>query len=325
MKDEILEIISKPDQPCEGSINLVEKLIEEYPYFQPSYFLALRHYKKYNFLKYSQVLSQYVLYVYDRSLLQDFINNNVSLNAPDSSKTETNSIEPTLSDLSNKSEDFQTPVASARKDMDTLRETIAEALDQTSNIEVTDNFEKKILPDVNFELDDSIEIIKPSPDDEDFIVRSTNKISNDENILILDESETVQQEIFDNKNINPHNEVDQLDNNDKDEDNSEEKANNSTKASNQFDLIDKFLEELPHIKPKPLEKTATVHNDISEASIEAHDDFMTETFAKILIKQGNFEKAIEIYKKLILKFPEKNTYFVSQIKEIEKLINNNKI
>ena len=49
------------------------------------------------------------------------------------------------------------------------------------------------------------------------------------------------------------------------------------------------------------------------------DYFMTETLAKLYLKQKNYEKAIQSYKILILKFPEKNSYFADQIKKIKSL------
>ena len=54
------------------------------------------------------------------------------------------------------------------------------------------------------------------------------------------------------------------------------------------------------------------------------DEFLTETLAKIYIKQGRYAKAIEIIRKLSLKNPKKNRYFADQIRFLEKLIINNK-
>lgn len=54
------------------------------------------------------------------------------------------------------------------------------------------------------------------------------------------------------------------------------------------------------------------------------DEFFTETLAKIYIKQHRYEKALEIIKKISLKYPKKNAYFADQIRFLEKLIINAK-
>jgi len=57
---------------------------------------------------------------------------------------------------------------------------------------------------------------------------------------------------------------------------------------------------------------------------EMDDSFFTETLAKIYIRQQRYEKALEIIRKLNLKYPKKNAYFADQIRFLEKLIINNK-
>ena len=54
------------------------------------------------------------------------------------------------------------------------------------------------------------------------------------------------------------------------------------------------------------------------------EDYFTETLAKIYIKQGRYTKAMEIIRRLSLKYPKKNRYFADQIRFLEKLIINNK-
>ena len=64
----------------------------------------------------------------------------------------------------------------------------------------------------------------------------------------------------------------------------------------------------------------------SSVSVETEEDesYFTETLAKIYIKQQRYDKALEIIKKLNLKYPKKNIYFADQIRFLEKLIINAK-
>jgi len=50
---------------------------------------------------------------------------------------------------------------------------------------------------------------------------------------------------------------------------------------------------------------------------------ITETFADILTRQGNFRKAVKILKELKLNEPHKTEYFEGKIREIEQLIKSN--
>ena len=48
------------------------------------------------------------------------------------------------------------------------------------------------------------------------------------------------------------------------------------------------------------------------------EDFCTETLAGIYLEQGYKEEALDIYSKLILRYPEKSVYFAALIDEINK-------
>ena len=82
------------------------------------------------------------------------------------------------------------------------------------------------------------------------------------------------------------------------------------------ELIDKFILENPSIsRPK-----AEFYNPISVAqnSIIDQENIVSETLAKIYEKQGYLEKAMSIYEKLGLKYPEKSRYFAAQIERLRE-------
>ena len=60
-------------------------------------------------------------------------------------------------------------------------------------------------------------------------------------------------------------------------------------------------------------------NDAAKESLIENYELVTPTLAKVYLEQGHYEKAISAYKKLILKYPEKNSFFANQIKLIRKL------
>ncbi|MBO5578956.1 MAG: tetratricopeptide repeat protein [Prevotella sp.] len=102
--------------------------------------------------------------------------------------------------------------------------------------------------------------------------------------------------------------------------------NENTPQMQGQDLIDHFLqEEQGRIL---LNELKDEEENVEAPAIEeepAEEEYFTETLARIYIKQGRFQKALDIIQRLSNNFPEKNAYFADQIRFLEKLIiNNNK-
>ncbi|MFM9839997.1 MAG: hypothetical protein ACKVOQ_17155 [Cyclobacteriaceae bacterium] len=88
------------------------------------------------------------------------------------------------------------------------------------------------------------------------------------------------------------------------------------KQKEQIEIIDQFIKTQPTIsKPKTM---ATTTEDLTEKVDIYGENIVSETLVEILLKQGKKEKAIEMLKKLIWKFPQKKAYFAAQIEELKK-------
>ncbi|MBQ8051625.1 MAG: hypothetical protein IJ197_08665 [Bacteroidaceae bacterium] len=86
-------------------------------------------------------------------------------------------------------------------------------------------------------------------------------------------------------------------------------------------ILDNFLEQgRITIQEHPDEELQKPQIDTSET---ATNEIFTETLARIYIKQGKYDKALEIIQRLSLKYPKKNRYFADQIRYLEKIIANN--
>ncbi len=80
---------------------------------------------------------------------------------------------------------------------------------------------------------------------------------------------------------------------------------------------------------RPVEPTPEQHIETDGESKhpikhpEVHDDtLLSESLAKIFIKQGRYQRAFEIISGLSLKFPKKSAYFADQLRFLQKLIIN---
>ncbi|UOQ64450.1 hypothetical protein [Hymenobacter volaticus] len=84
-----------------------------------------------------------------------------------------------------------------------------------------------------------------------------------------------------------------------------------------FDLINRFLKVQPRLKAPGVLPTVNEQTDLAARSTHAPPALASESLAKILIKQGKTERAIEIYEQLMVRQPEKSAYFADQIQQLK--------
>ncbi|MAW21284.1 MAG: hypothetical protein CMD16_02670 [Flavobacteriales bacterium] len=85
-------------------------------------------------------------------------------------------------------------------------------------------------------------------------------------------------------------------------------------------LIDNFIDRNISIS-KPKKERFFKPVDIAKESLIENDNLVTPTLARVYLEQGHYNKAILAYNKLILKYPEKSSFFADQIQLINKLNN----
>jgi tRNA U54 and U55 pseudouridine synthase Pus10 len=90
------------------------------------------------------------------------------------------------------------------------------------------------------------------------------------------------------------------------------------KKQEQIDLIKAFSKkDIKLATIKEIEANQNTEN-LADNSTTLNDHVLSETFAKILLKQSKKAMAIEIYEKLALKFPEKRAYFADLIEKTKE-------
>ncbi|UCE93031.1 MAG: hypothetical protein JSV73_09450 [Flavobacteriaceae bacterium] len=87
------------------------------------------------------------------------------------------------------------------------------------------------------------------------------------------------------------------------------------KTRDQRQLIDKFIASSPKINPS----LSDSYDDVSVGSTQENESLMTETLAHVYVEQKKYEKAITAFTILSLKYPEKSSFFASQIEAVKKL------
>ena len=307
----------------------LEDIIVEYPYFQAARALHLKGLKNLNSYKYNKALKTTAAFTTDRNVLFEFITSKDFLQ-DNSSKIETKDTTIYTEEII-----IEEPVS----------ETETIAIDNTKKEEIKpvtliEESEDKPLPqdehDAEHILDpelfqskktiptkeeDSLDIGKPLSFNakekysfSEWLSLASNKplekpiapikeIKETKKVVVAPKNETVIEKkavVKSKRKVSP-----------------KEDAVKKKK----FDRIDKFISNNPKIVPSEFNNTVI---DISGSSKIDKNELMTETLARVYLEQKKYKKAIQAFKILSLKYPEKSSFFANRIKAVEKIQKDNK-
>ena len=102
----------------------------------------------------------------------------------------------------------------------------------------------------------------------------------------------------------------------------EDHLNKQKPSNSKLNIINQFIQNNPKISP--IKKSGPISNPVFKSpSTDISNELMTETLAKVYLAQKKYDNAVQAYKILILKYPEKSSLFADQIQRI-KILQTNK-
>lgn len=287
-------LINRPNAVNDKHTLSLEKIMEEFPYFQSARALYLKGLYNQNSFKYNSELKVTAAHTTDRSVLFEFI---TSQNFMAIQKAFFDEKEAKINDIKVHGMEIIRPepeVVAEKPKVDSLEQSILTSIKEATPTE------EKITPEIKEETASEtaiqkLEIGKPL----DF--SSEEKHSFQEWLQLASFKPITRDE-------NPSEEI-----------KSEEISENDLEKKKKIEIIDKFIEANPKISPVK----NTPISVIPERSSSDTSYLMTETLAKVYLEQKKYHKAIQAYEILILKYPEKNHFFADRILDIKILQQSN--
>ncbi len=291
-------ILQHPQSITATQISDVKSIINEFPYFQSARAIYLKGLKNKESFKYNQELKTTAAYTTDRSILFDFITSKEFLQNEISQHIKHNTehlkaIEVSdIEDISvNKNVIIDNALRQQIKDTEpildpALFEAKVEAIPSEDVIDID-------VSNIQKTPEETLEIGKP-------LTFNKNEVHSFSEWLKITSFKPIIRE------------------------DEEIKAEPSPKNDQEkkFELIDKFIASKAKIQP--IKKDAPTYN-IAKAQMIQPEALMTETLARIYVEQKNYSKAIQSYKVLSLKYPEKSGFFADQIQAVKELQEQNNI
>ena len=277
-------LINKPNTITEKQTLALEKVLDEFPYFQSARALRLKGLYNENSFKYNSALKVTAAHTTDRAVLFDFISSE-SFNAIQKDLFEKKTNELLSIKVIDSIEIIQKEKVELNENKVELENTVSIDIEED---ETTESEKTATTPEENLELGKPLNFSK-------------NETHSFQEWLQLSRIQPIDRK-------------------------SETKSNStSTKAEDELkkkkeSIINKFIESNPKI---PAVKSGSTPNITIDINKEDTSSLMTETLAKVYLEQKKYQKAIQAYEILILKYPEKSSFFADRILDIKILQQNN--
>ena len=309
---EFINYIKNPNSLEKNSVKELQKLVNDFPYFQSAHLLLSLASKKWDASVYQKSLKKTAIVVTNRShlfnLIQQFEISNTVIEDSDHQKLVV--------------EEVLEPIDST-KELNILKAT--ELLIENSDSEISETeFQQKTKPNAEEVLENEIakQVVGAIVEKQMFNLSDTQLLfkQNKEPETFTDWLRLIQKS---NKQLSAENILDTNTENNTDIKTRLEKGKIITQESalnkklKNLALIDKIIENSPgQIKIKDDQKFYSPEHNAKESLLE-NEHLVSETLAKIYALQGSVNKAVRAYEILSLKFPQKSAYFASLIQKLK--------
>jgi len=288
--NDLTSLINKPDAVSGRQTIELETVLSEFPYFQAARAIHLKGLYNQNSFRYNQELKKTAAYTTDRSVLFEFI---TSEDFTSIQKAFLEEKEAAINDIIvNQYKIVVSDTIEVQPKANPLEQSILSSIQIAEPEAVTEEIQQKTTPTETEKaetIEEKLEIGKPL----EFSKQEKHSF----------------QEWLQLAKITPINRENTLEEPEIDEE-----------KKKKIELIDKFIESNPKIISV---KNAPVNPINIEKSSQDNSYLMTETLAKVYLEQKKYQKAIQAYEILILKYPEKSSFFADRISDIRLLQQNN--
>ena len=282
-------LINKPDLIQEKQTEALAKVLDEFPYFQSARAIRLKGLYNQNSFRYNTALKTTAAYTTDRSILFDFITSD-TFTALDKNLYERKALE--ILDIYVHDSQILVPEEKPVIKINKLEQSILTSIKEASSAD-SKEIENSKIEETPKTVEEKLEIGQPL----DFSKKEQHSF---QEWLQLSRTQPIKREIESHNNqsapiVDPD-------------------------KQKKIELIDKFIETSPKIPPVKHGVPSTVSFDLNASD---NSYLMTETLARVYLEQKKYQKAIQAYEILILKYPEKSSFFADRISDIKILQHNN--